>query len=86
MLHIMRLYTYVFKNSFWFQVFVGLLKELKGARFAMVRLAEAIEIPVLLEAPIPIRFLFVILGPNLIDIDYHELGRSIATLMSNPVC
>lgn len=50
---------------------------------AFVRLAEAIHIPGITEIPIPVRFIFILLGPKLIDIDYHEVGRSIATLMSN---
>lgn len=59
---------------------------MRKVRFAMVRLENAVTIPELLHAPIPIRFIFVILGPPLPDVDYHELGRSIATLMANDVC
>ena len=72
-------------NSETTQVFVGTLKELRQPRFAMVRLREARCMPELLAAPIPIRFLFVILGPTQYDMDYHEIGRSVATLMSNQV-
>lgn len=50
---------------------------------AFVRLAEAIHIPGITEIPIPVRFIFILMGPKLIDMDYHEVGRSIATLMSN---
>lgn len=50
---------------------------------AFVRLAEAIHIPGITEIPIPVRFIFILMGPKMIDIDYHEVGRSIATLMSN---
>lgn len=50
---------------------------------AFVRLAEAIHIPGITEIPIPVRFIFILMGPKLIDVDYHEVGRSIATLMSN---
>lgn len=39
--------------------------------------------PSITEVPIPVRFLFVLLGPKTADLDYHEVGRSIATLMSN---
>lgn len=67
------------------QVFVGALNQLQKVRFAMVRLANAVTLPELLDAPIPIRFIFIILGPPLPDVDYHELGRSIATLMTNEV-
>lgn len=39
--------------------------------------------PNITEVPIPVRFLFILLGPKNIELDYHEVGRSIATLMSN---
>lgn len=39
--------------------------------------------PSITEVPIPVRFLFILLGPKNADLDYHEVGRSIATLMSN---
>lgn len=39
--------------------------------------------PNITEVPIPVRFLFILLGPKVSDLDYHEVGRSIATLMSN---
>lgn len=67
------------------QVYAGSMAELVKVRFVMVRLAEAEFMPDVMEAHIPIRFIFVILGPELPDVDYHELGRSIATLMSNEV-
>lgn len=50
---------------------------------AFVRLAEGIPIPGVTEVPIPVRFIFILLGPKDVDLDYHEVGRSIATLMSN---
>lgn len=39
--------------------------------------------PSLTEVPIPVRFMFILLGPPTFDLDYHEVGRSIATLMAN---
>lgn len=39
--------------------------------------------PSITEVPIPVRFLFILLGPRIVDLDYHEVGRSIATLMAN---
>lgn len=50
---------------------------------AFVRLAEGITIINLVEVPIPVRFFFILLGPEKAGFDYHEVGRSIATLMSN---
>lgn len=67
------------------QVFAGVLTELVDVQFAMVRLAEAVFMPELMDAQLPIRFLFVILGPHIADVSYHEVGRALATLMANPV-
>lgn len=39
--------------------------------------------PNITEVPIPVRFLFILMGPKNIELDYHEVGRSLATLMSN---
>uniref|UniRef100_A0A1I7YLL3 Anion exchange protein n=1 Tax=Steinernema glaseri TaxID=37863 RepID=A0A1I7YLL3_9BILA len=65
------------------QVLVGPLSFLTKARFVMVRLSKPTYLPEIVESKVPIRFLFVILGPHLEDGNYHELGRSIATLMAN---
>lgn len=50
-----------------------------------MRLSEAVLLESVLEVPVPVRFLFVMLGPRHTSTDYHELGRSIATLMSDKV-
>lgn len=52
---------------------------------AFVRLQEAVELDSVLEVSIPVRFLFVLLGPSTVNMDYHEIGRSISTLMSDKV-
>lgn len=52
---------------------------------AFVRLQEAAQLEAVLEVPVPVRFLFVLLGPSSANMDYHEIGRSISTLMSDKV-
>lgn len=52
---------------------------------AFVRLQEAAQLDAVLEVPVPVRFLFVLLGPSSANMDYHEIGRSISTLMSDKV-
>ena len=52
---------------------------------AFVRLAKGQDIDNLLALPIPVRFVFVLLGPTMPDYDYHEIGRSISTLMADKV-
>lgn len=50
---------------------------------AFVRLQEAVLLESVLEVPVPVRFLFLLLGPPTASIDYHQIGRSISTLMSD---
>ncbi|CAG9818590.1 unnamed protein product [Phaedon cochleariae] len=64
-------------------VLVGEVEFLDQPAIAFIRLAEGTVIPSLIEVNIPVRFVFVLLGPRLPNIDYHEVGRSISTLMAN---
>ncbi|KAM8967226.1 anion exchange protein 2 [Pelodytes ibericus] len=64
-------------------VLVGCVEFLDQPTMAFVRLQEAVELDCVLEVPIPVRFLFVLLGPSSSNMDYHEIGRSISTLMSD---
>ncbi|XP_005395563.1 PREDICTED: anion exchange protein 3 isoform X2 [Chinchilla lanigera] len=64
-------------------VLVGCVPFLEQPAAAFVRLSEAVLLESVLEVPVPVRFLFVMLGPTHTSTDYHELGRSIATLMSD---
>ncbi|CAH0545905.1 unnamed protein product [Brassicogethes aeneus] len=64
-------------------VLVGEVDFLEQPAIAFVRLAEGVVIPSLIEVNIPVRFIFILLGPKLANIDYHEVGRSISTLMAN---
>ncbi|XP_050683435.1 anion exchange protein 3-like isoform X3 [Leptidea sinapis] len=65
-------------------VLVGAVGFLDQPTIAFVRLAQGIQMPSITEIPIPVRFMFILLGPVSADLDYHEVGRSISTLMSNP--
>lgn len=64
-------------------VLVGTVEFLEQPTIAFVRLAEGAVMPGIVEALVPIRFVFMLLGPKTCDLDFHEIGRSIATLMSN---
>ncbi|NXW91998.1 B3A2 protein, partial [Alopecoenas beccarii] len=64
-------------------VLVGCVEFLDHPTMAFVRLREAVELDSVLEVPVPVRFLFVLLGPSSTHMDYHEIGRSISTLMSD---
>ncbi|GLD51538.1 anion exchange protein 3-like isoform X1 [Lates japonicus] len=50
---------------------------------AFVRLNDAVLLESVLEVPVPVRFIFVLLGPSQSNMDYHEIGRSFSTLMSD---
>lgn len=64
---------------------VGCVQFLEQPTMAFVRLNEAVFLESVLEVPIPVRFIFVLLGPSQANMDYHEIGRSISTLMSDKV-
>lgn len=63
----------------------GSVDFLEQPTMAFVRLQEAVELESVLEVPVPVRFLFVLLGPTTTSMDYHQIGRSISTLMSDKV-
>uniref|UniRef100_A0AAQ5XIH0 Anion exchange protein n=1 Tax=Amphiprion ocellaris TaxID=80972 RepID=A0AAQ5XIH0_AMPOC len=64
-------------------VLVGSVDFLDQPSMAFVRLQEAVLLESVLEVPIPVRFLFLLLGPPTANMDYHQIGRSISTLMSD---
>ncbi|AWO95556.1 putative sodium-driven chloride bicarbonate exchanger-like [Scophthalmus maximus] len=66
-------------------VLVGELEFLDRPVVAFVRLAPAVLLNGLAEVPITTRFLFILLGPLGKGPQYHEIGRSIATLMTDEV-
>ncbi|XP_034426742.1 solute carrier family 4 member 1b (Diego blood group) [Hippoglossus hippoglossus] len=66
-------------------VLVGALDFLEKPTVAFLRLKEALELDSSLEARGPVRFIFVLVGPNKTDMDYHETGRAMASLMADKV-
>ena len=66
-------------------VLVGSLEFLSRPIMAFVRLSEGRLLGNLTEVPLPVRFVFILMGPQSANLDYHEIGRSISTLMSNTV-
>uniref|UniRef100_UPI00358E47EA sodium-driven chloride bicarbonate exchanger-like n=1 Tax=Myxine glutinosa TaxID=7769 RepID=UPI00358E47EA len=66
-------------------VFVGELQYLEQLFVAFVRLSPTVLLSGITEVPIPSRFLFILLGPPGRVQQYHEIGRSIATLMSDEI-
>ncbi|XP_061586704.1 solute carrier family 4 member 4a isoform X9 [Cololabis saira] len=66
-------------------VLVGEVDFLDAPFVAFVRLQQAVMLGALTEVPVPTRFLFILLGPKGQAKSYHEIGRAIATLMSDEV-
>ncbi|KAG1669655.1 Anion exchange protein 2 [Nymphon striatum] len=66
---------------------IGAVDFLESPAVAFIRLARGQYIPSVTEVPIPVRFLFILIGPTdpkaSGDMDYHEVGRSISALMKN---
>ncbi|XP_008400890.2 anion exchange protein 2a isoform X2 [Poecilia reticulata] len=64
-------------------VLVGSVGFLDRPFLAFVRLQEAVLLDSVLEVSVPVRFLFLLLGPPTASLEYHQIGRSVSTLMSD---
>ncbi|KAL2085242.1 hypothetical protein ACEWY4_018562 [Coilia grayii] len=81
--HELKLLEKIPENAEATVVLVGAVDFLAQPTMAFVRLQEAVQLDSVLEVPVPVRFLFVLLGPPSTSMDYHQIGRSISTLMSD---
>ncbi|XP_026321956.1 sodium bicarbonate cotransporter 3 isoform X2 [Hyposmocoma kahamanoa] len=66
-------------------ILVGEVDFLEKTLSAFVRLKTAIIMGDLTEVPVPTRFMFVLLGPPNSNSSFHEIGRAMATLMSDEI-
>lgn len=66
-------------------VLVGGVSFLQEPLVVFLRLKQSHLLGDLTEVPIPVRFIYLALGPHHL-MDYHEVGRAMATLMSDKVC
>lgn len=65
-------------------VLVGGVDFLDTPLVVFVRLKQSHLLGNLTEVPIPVRFIYLTLGPRG-NMDYHEVGRAMATLMTDKV-
>ena len=72
-------------NSEASNVLVGEVDFLVKPITAFIRLEQGVILGDLTEVPIPTRFLFIMMGPAICPGKYHEIGRSISTLMADEV-
>lgn len=56
-------------------VLVGAVDFLDQPTIAFVRLAEGVYMSSITEVTIPVRFMFMLLGPRNSELDYHEIGK-----------
>ena len=73
------------KNAEATTVLVGAHSDLTASVSAFVRLGMGCNLGNLAEVSIPVRFLFIVLGPADEKTNYHEIGRAFATLMSDKI-
>ncbi|XP_077297814.1 na[+]-driven anion exchanger 1 isoform X1 [Arctopsyche grandis] len=66
-------------------ILVGEVDFLEKTLSAFIRLNTATVMGGLTEVPVPTRFIFVLLGPTSNNSSFHEIGRAMATLMSDEV-
>lgn len=61
----------------------GALDFLQKPVLAFVRLSHSVVIESVLESSVPIRFIFVLVGPSQSGINYSETGRTMGALMAD---
>ncbi|XP_014236720.1 electroneutral sodium bicarbonate exchanger 1 isoform X9 [Trichogramma pretiosum] len=66
-------------------ILVGEVEFLDKSISAFIRLSQANIMGDLTEVPVPTRFIFILLGPMGGIASFHEIGRAMATLMSDEV-
>ncbi|XP_057717604.1 solute carrier family 4 member 1a (Diego blood group) [Corythoichthys intestinalis] len=64
-------------------VLSGSLDLLEKPVVAFVRLRDSVVMDSALECPIPVRFVFILVGPSQSGMDYSESGRAMGTLMAD---
>ncbi|XP_072299053.1 solute carrier family 4 member 1a (Diego blood group) [Eucyclogobius newberryi] len=64
-------------------VLSGVVENLQKPAVAFVRLRDSIVMPSTLESPVPLRFVFVLVGPSNSGIDYSQAGRAMGALMAD---
>ncbi|CEF71608.1 Anion exchange protein family and Bicarbonate transporter, eukaryotic family and Bicarbonate transporter, C-terminal domain and Band 3 cytoplasmic domain and Phosphotransferase/anion transporter domain-containing protein [Strongyloides ratti] len=64
-------------------VLCGCIPDMTKARLVMIRLKNAVYLDDFSDSNLPLRFIFVVLGPVLDEGSYHELGRALSTLLAD---
>uniref|UniRef100_A0A672YM75 Anion exchange protein n=3 Tax=Sphaeramia orbicularis TaxID=375764 RepID=A0A672YM75_9TELE len=64
-------------------VLSGVVDVLQKPVVAFVRLQDSVVMPSVLESPVPVRFVFILVGPSQSGVDYSESGRAMGALMAD---
>ncbi|XP_053370510.1 solute carrier family 4 member 1a (Diego blood group) [Clarias gariepinus] len=64
-------------------VLSGVVDSLQKPVVAFVRLRDSVVMEGIMEASVPVRFIFALVGPAESGIDFHESGRAMGTLMAD---
>lgn len=64
-------------------VLSGVVENLQKPVVAFVRLQDSVVMPSTIESPIPVRFVFALVGPSNSGIDYSQSGRAMGALMAD---
>ncbi|MEQ2215108.1 hypothetical protein XENOCAPTIV_027550 [Xenoophorus captivus] len=72
---------YMFLVQIWFKkgFLAGILDLLQKPVVAFVRLSDTVVMESVLESSVPIRFVFMMVGPSHSDVNYTQTGRAMAT-------
>lgn len=62
---------------------IGVLDILEKPVVAFVRLCDSVVMDSSLESPVPVRFVFMLVGPRDSGMDYSESGRAMGALMAD---
>lgn len=64
-------------------VLSGVVENLQKPVVAFVRLRDSVVMPSTLESPIPVRFVFALVGPSNSGVDFSQSGRAMGALMAD---
>lgn len=84
--HIVSRSLYVVLKQMWLKeafFSLGVMDFLARPVVAFVRLSDSVVLESSLECPVPVRFVFVLVGPSQNDINYSECGRAMGALMAD---
>uniref|UniRef100_A0A1A8I5R0 Anion exchange protein n=2 Tax=Nothobranchius TaxID=28779 RepID=A0A1A8I5R0_NOTKU len=64
-------------------VLTGILDLLQKPVMAFVRLSDSVVMETVLQSSVPVRFVFMLVGPSQSGLDYSQIGRAMSALMAD---